>query len=134
MPNKKTRSIGLKKILVGNVPSAGGMPPEDEMVQLGRTLKGTANFATEQDTTKDFYCEEEPAAPVESVTTAYGLKNLTFNILEWDNDALQRIFGGSVREEAGGMVDGEARSLEKYIPPRDTVTIEQSVRVITPLS
>jgi hypothetical protein len=127
----KTRSIGLKTILCGAVPAGGGMPVETAMVRLGRTLKGTANFTTEQNTTQDFWCEEEPMAPVESVTSEFGLKNLTFNILEWDNETLIRIFGGT-EKDVTAIVDGETRTVKKYVAPSDTVEIEQSVRVITP--
>jgi hypothetical protein len=127
----KTRSIGLKVILVGDVVSAGGMPVETAMVQLGRTLRGTANFTTEQNTIQDFYCEEEPLAPVESVTSEFGLKNLTFNILEWDNDTLVRIFGGTTKTVTA-IVDGETRAVTKYVSPGTSVEIEQAVRVITP--
>lgn len=107
------------------------MPPEANMVQLGRTLKGVANFTTEQNTVIDFYCEEEPSVPVESVTGEFGLKNLTFNIFEWDNDVLVRIFGGTIKEVTA-IVDGESRTVSKYVAPRGTVEIEQSVRAITP--
>jgi hypothetical protein len=127
----KTRSIGLKKILVGNV-AASGMPVEADMEQLGRTLKGTANFTTAQDTVQDFWCEEEPEAPVESVTSEFGLKNLTFNILEWDNDTLVRVFGGTKKDVPNIIVDGTARTLSKYVPPRGSAEVELAVRVITP--
>jgi hypothetical protein len=131
MPSVKTRSIGLKKIIVGDVVAGGGMPLEANMVQLGRTFKGTANFTTEQGTVNDFYCEEEPNVPVESVTSEFGLKNLTFNILEWDNDTLKRIFGGKTKEVTA-IVDGESRTITKYVAPGDAVEIEQAVRAITP--
>jgi hypothetical protein len=108
------------------------MPVETNMVQLGRTLQGTANFTTEQDTVQDFYAEEEPIAPVESVTTEFGLKNLTFNILEWDNDTLVRIFGGTIKQVENIIVDGASRTITKYVPPRESAEIEQAVRVITP--
>ena len=82
----KTRSIGLKVAQFGDVNPEGGMPAV--MKQLARTLKGTASFTTEADTTTDFYCEEEPAAPVESVGNEPGLKQVKLNFLEWDNDTL----------------------------------------------
>lgn len=58
MAENKTRSIGLKVAQFGDVNPAGGMP--NTMKQLARTMKGTASFTTEADTTTDFYCEEEP--------------------------------------------------------------------------
>ena len=50
----KTRSIGLKVAQFGDVNPEGGMPAV--MKRLARTLKGTASFTTEADTTTDFYC------------------------------------------------------------------------------
>ena len=125
----KTRSIGLKYIHVGDVVPAGGMP--ENMVQLGRTFKGTANFTTESDTVQDFYCEEEPTTPVESITTEFGLKNLKFNILEWDNDTLIQIFGGSTKQ-AQVKIGGQNVEVEKYVAPKDAVEIEMAVRAVTP--
>jgi len=127
----KTRSVGLKKILTANVSPTGGMPGEATMVQLGRTLKGTANFTTEQNTVQDFYCEEEPMTPVESVTSEFGLKNLTFNILEWDNDTLISVFGGT-EKEVTAIIDGEERTVTKWVAPSDAVEIEKALRAITP--
>lgn len=66
----KTRSIGLKVAQFGDVNPEGGMPAV--MKRLARTLKGTASFTTEADTTTDFYCEEEPAAPVRAWGTSRG--------------------------------------------------------------
>lgn len=78
MSEEKIRSIGLKKALFGDINPAGGMPTT--MEQLARTLKGTASFVTEADSTTDFYCEEEPAAPVESVPNEAGLKQAKMNL------------------------------------------------------
>ncbi|MDL2309846.1 hypothetical protein LJC39_01845 [Parabacteroides sp. OttesenSCG-928-B22] len=101
------------------------------MESLGKTLRGTANFTTEQDTVQDFYSEEEPMAPEESVTTEPGLKNLTFNVMEWDNDSLIKVFGGSTKQ-VEITVDGETYSVEKYVAPKDSVTIEKAIRAISP--
>ena len=85
---KKTRSIGLSALMFGAVQSSGGMP--EDMVQIARTLKGTANFTTEQDQTQDFYSEEYPDASEESVVSEKGLKNLVTSFMEWDNDVLKK--------------------------------------------
>ncbi len=127
---KKTRSIGLSGILFGEVQPGGGMP--DDMTQIARTLKGTANFTTEQDQTQDFYCEEYPDAPEESVVSEKGLKNLTFNIMEWDNDVLVTIFGGTKKTVNVKNLAGEEKSVEKYVAPKEYVEIEKAVRVLTP--
>lgn len=127
---KKTRSIGLRAILIGEVAVGGGMP--DDMEQLARTLRGTANFTTEQDQTQDFYCEEYPDAPEESVVSEKGLKNLTFNIMEWDNNVLTKVFGGSVKGATVTDETGASHTVQKYVAPKDYVEIEMAVRAITP--
>ena len=126
----KTTSIGLRKALVADVNPAGGMPAV--MRQLARTMKGTASFTTEADTTSDFYCEEEPAAPVESAPNEPGLKQVKLNFLEWDNDTLKEVFGGTVSEVEDVTVEGKSYSVTKYQAPRDIVTVRKAVRVITP--
>lgn len=127
--DKKTRSIGLRVALFGDVPVAGGMAAS--LLQLARTMKGTASFNTEADTTQDFYCEEEPAVPVESVSTEAGLKQLKLNFMEWDNDTLIKVFGGTEGEEEEVTVDGKTYTVKKYQAPSEMVTVEQSVRVIS---
>ena len=127
---KKTRSIGLSMILFGDVPAIGGMPTTLE--PIARTLKGTANFTTEQDTTTDFFCEEYPDAPEESVVSEKGLKNLVFNIMEWDNDVLMTLFGGTTKSDTIKDADGGTQSVEKFVPPKEYVEIEKSLRVLTP--
>ena len=79
---KKTRSIGLKTIQTGTVNPVGGMP--EDLKSLGKTFKGTASFNTENDQTQDFYSEENPTAPEESVVTESGLKQLKWNLMEWN--------------------------------------------------
>jgi len=129
--SKKTRSIGLTAILFGDVVPSGGMPTT--MTPIARTLKGTASFTTEQDTTADFYCEEFPDAPEESVVSEKGLKNLVFNLMEWDNQVLVQVFGGTTK--AGVSItdaEGNTHSVDKYVAPKEYVEIEKALRVITP--
>lgn len=125
---KKTRSIGLKKAYFGDVPAAGGMPTE--MKQLAKTLKGTASFTTEADTTQEFFSEEEPSAPEETIVTEPGLKQIKLNFMEWDNTALQKVFGGTVKTE-DVTIEGKTYTVEKYKSPKDIVQVEQSIRVIS---
>ena len=89
MAEKKTTSVGLKKALFGEVNPKGGMPTE--MKQLARTFKGTASFTTEADTVTNFYSEEEPTVPVETVSSETGLKQVKLNFIEWDNDVLVEV-------------------------------------------
>ena len=128
--NKKTRSIGLSSILTGDVVAGGGMPAT--MEPLARTLRGTANFTTEADTTSDFFCEEYPDAPEESVVSEKGLKNLVFNIMAWDNDVLIRTFGGTTKSDTVTLPDGSTKTVQKFVPPKEYVEIEQAMRALTP--
>lgn len=125
----KTRSIGLKKAYFGDVNPAGGMPTE--MAQLARTLKGTASFTTEADSTTDFYCEEEPAAPVDSAPNEPGLKQIKLNLMEWDNEALIKVFGGTEGETEDVTIEGKTYSVKKYQAAKDMVTVKMAVRVIS---
>lgn len=125
---KKTRSIGLKKILVGDIGADGAM--SSDLKALGKTFKGTASFTTEDDTTQAFYSEEEPSTPEEEVTTEVGLKNLKWNLMEWDNQALIDVFGGS-EKTVDVTIDGKTYSVEKYVAPREVVEIEKSIRAIS---
>lgn len=125
---KKIRSIGLKIIQTGDVNPAGGMP--EALESLGKTYKGTASFNTEADQTQDFYSEESPTAPEESVVTESGLKQLKWNLMEWANASLIKVFGGTT-QTVDITIDGKTYSVEKYVAPSDTVTIELAVRAIS---
>lgn len=129
MAEKKTRSIGLKKAFFGEVNPDGGMPAE--MNQLAKTLKGSASFNTEADQTQDFYSEEEPTVPEESVVTEAGLKQVKLNFMEWDNEVLQSLFGGTVKQSQKVTIDGETYTVDKYIAPKEIVQVEMAVRVVS---
>lgn len=129
MAEKKTRSIGLKIAYFGDVNPSGGMP--EEMRQLAKTLQGTASFTTEAHQTQDFYSEEEPDAPEESVITQPGLKTIKLNFMEWDNDTLVEVFGGTVEQSQKVTIDGQSYTVDKYKAPRNTVEIEKALRVIS---
>lgn len=123
-------SIGLKKAYFGDVLEAGGMP--EDMKQLARTFKGTASFTTEADTVQDFYCEEEPGVPVVSIASEPGLKQVKLNFMEWDNETLISVFGGTesaVEEDV--TIEGKTYSVKKYKAPKDMVQVEKSVRVVS---
>ena len=109
---KKTTSVGLRVAQFGDVNPAGGMPTV--LKQLARTFKGSASFTTEADTVTNFYCEEEPTVPVETVASETGLKQIKLNFIEWDNDTLVEVFG-----------------VEKFKAPREVVEIEKAIRVVT---
>lgn len=129
MAEKKTRSIGLKVALFGDVNPDGGMPTE--MKQLAKTLKGTASFNTEANQTQDFYSEEEPEVPEETVVTEAGLKQVKLNLMEWDNDTLVSVFGGTVEKSQKVTIDGKSYTVDKYKAPRSTVQVEKALRVIS---
>lgn len=126
---EKTRSIGLKKAYFGDVNPDGGMPAE--MAQLARTLKGTASFTTEEDSTTDFYCEEEPSAPVESIPNEPGLKQIKLNLMEWDNETLIKFLGGTEGAAEDVTIEGKTYSVKKYQAAKEMVTIKMAVRVIS---
>lgn len=122
------RSVGLKAALFGDVNKEGGMPAE--MKQLARTMKGTASFTTEADTVTNFYCEEEPTVPVETVASETGLKQVKLNFLEWDNNTLKEVFGGEV-VPGEVTIDGVTYAVEKFKAPKEVVEIEKAIRVLT---
>lgn len=130
MDKKKTRSIGLKKAMFGDVNPEGGMPSAENLLQLGNTLKGTASFNTEEDSAQDFYSEENGSTPEESVLTEPGLKQVKLNLMEWDNETLKKVFGGTTKTE-DVTVEGKTYSVEKFVAPKDMVTVEMAVRVIS---
>ena len=123
------RSVGLKAALFGDVNKEGGMPAE--MKQLARTMKGTASFTTEADTVTNFYCEEEPTVPVETVASETGLKQVKLNLMEWDNDVLVEVFGGSIAKAQEVTIEGKKYTVDKFKAPRDVVQIEKALRVLT---
>lgn len=123
------RSVGLKAALFGDVNKEGGMPAE--MKQLARTMKGTASFTTEADTVTNFYCEEEPTVPVETVASETGLKQVKLNLMEWDNDVLVEVFGGSIAKTQEVTIEGKKYTVDKFKAPRDVVQIEKALRVLT---
>ncbi|MEY8485392.1 hypothetical protein AALE46_00525 [Tannerellaceae bacterium 33-180] len=125
---KKTTSVGLKAVLFGDVNPNGGMPTV--MKQLARTFKGSASFTTEADTVTNFYCEEEPTVPVETVASENGLKQIKLNFIEWDNDTLKEVFGGEV-VPGEVTIDEKTYTVEKFKAPRDVVEIEKALRVLT---
>ena len=118
------RSVGLKAALFGDVNKEGDMPAE--MKQLARTMKGTASFTTEADTVTNFYCEEEPTVPVET-----GLKQVKLNLMEWDNDVLVEVFGGSIAKAQEVTIEGKKYTVDTFKAPRDVVQIEKALRVLT---
>lgn len=129
MAEKKTTSVGLKKALFGEVNPKDGMPTE--MKQLARTFKGTASFTTEADTVTNFYSEEEPTVPVETVSSETGLKQVKLNFIEWDNDVLVEVFGGSIAKAQEVTIEGKKYTVDKFKAPRDVVQIEKALRVLT---
>ena len=114
--------------MFGDVNQNGGMP--DKMKQLAKTLKGTASFNTEANQTQDFYSEEEPEVPEETVITEAGLKQIKLNFMEWDNEVLKSIFGGTV-EPGEVTIDGVTYEVEKFKASKDVVQIEKALRVIS---
>ena len=106
MAEKKTTSVGLKKALFGEVNPEGG-------------------------TVTNFYSEEEPTVPVETVSSETGLKQVKLNFIEWDNDVLVEVFGGSIAKAQEVTIEGKKYTVDKFKAPRDVVQIEKALRVLT---
>ena len=51
--------------------------------------------------------------------------------MEWDNEALQAVFGGSVKSSQKVTIDGKTYTVDKYIAPKDIVQVEKAVRAIS---
>ena len=127
---QKRNNIGrFEESALREVNPEGGMPTE--MKQLARTFKGTASFTTEADTVTNFYSEEEPTVPVETVSSETGLKQVKLNFIEWDNDVLVEVFGGSIAKAQEVTIEGKKYTVDKFKAPRDVVQIEKALRVLT---
>ena len=62
--------------------------------------------------------------------TEAGLKQIKLNFMEWDNDVLVTVFGGTtVTEDV--TLEGVTYNVEKYKAPKSTVQVEKAVRVIS---
>lgn len=52
--------------------------------------------------------------------------------MEWDNDTLKSIFGGTVSETPEDVtIDGKTYSVTKYKAPRDIVIVKKALRMIS---
>lgn len=110
------RSIGLKSIKMGDIEADGGVSLA--MTALGVTFKGSASFTTEEPTYQEFYSEENPGTPEESIVSEEGLKQIKFNIMDFDPAVLTRLFGGTT-------------AVNKWSAQRETFELEQSVEIVT---
>lgn len=59
------------------------------------------------------------------------MKQVKLNFLEWDNDTLKEVFGGTVSTAEDVTIDGKTYSVTKYHAPCDIVTVRKAVRVIS---
>lgn len=101
---------------MGDIAIDGGMGTV--LTALGSTFRGTANFTTEEDTITDFWSEENPIAPEESVVSEPGLKQVQWSLIDIDPANMQRVFGGEVTGD-------------RWDAPRDIIELEQSIEIHT---
>lgn len=60
-----------------------------------------------------------------------GLKQVKLNLMEWDNDVLVEVFGGSIAKAQEVTIEGKKYTVDKFKAPRDVVQIEKALRVLT---
>lgn len=109
------RSLGLKKIEIGDIAADGGVGTS--LTQIALTEKDTAKITTTEPEVKEFFVEEE-SAPIEVIVTKDPMMSLEFNIHDISPATLVKVFGGTA--EGTPAV---------YTPPSQTVDIEQSIKV-----
>ena len=51
--------------------------------------------------------------------------------MEWDNEVLKSMFGGTIKQSVKVTVDGQSYTVDKYMAPKDVVQIEMAVRVVS---
>ena len=114
-----TTAIGLKELKMGPVAGDGGMGTVLEV--LSATVVDTAVLTNEAPTTTDFPIEEQDD-PIYSTSVA-GKRTIAWSTYNVTPDALVRVLGGSVVQDASGNDVWEA--------PLNTPQIYQSVQLTT---
>ncbi|MDR1652489.1 MAG: hypothetical protein LBS01_02335 [Prevotellaceae bacterium] len=117
MANKKIFTVGLAKVLIGNIAADGGM--STTLVELGDTWRDTCQITTDDPTRTDFSVEENDD-PIFSRVSG-GAINFTTQIANPSVELLQRIFGGTI--------SGEATDTPVWNAPNKMPVIEQSLQI-----
>ncbi len=116
---KKTYTIGLSKIEVGDIAQSGGMGENLEV--LGYTYQDTCQMTQEDPETTDHYAEEVDD-PVVSISRG-GKTNFNFSIMNPSVTVLADLLGGKGTPGTGDTPD-------KWEAPDKIPTVEKSVRII----
>lgn len=88
-----TNNIALDKIEVGTIEADGGVSAS--FAVLGRTFRESASITQEENETHDFEVEEQDE-PIASIITKKGTTTIKWELVDWDVDVLQKVWGGSV--------------------------------------
>lgn len=112
---------GLAKLELSDIAVDGDVGTA--FVEVGDTVKGTAQLTQSDPTITDFNIEEQDD-PVESIVSAEGKKTLVWSCYNVDGATLVKFFGGTYTPyNALGPVHA------KYTPPTSTLDVEKSVKV-----
>jgi len=113
------RTIGLKSLKIGAIANDGGMGTV--LDTLGVTYEGTAKLTKEEDSMKDFFCEETDD-PIE-VVSKKGKVTLEWSITDFAPATMAKVLGGTV--------DSTDVDNPVWKAPDDAPNIEMSIEIIT---
>lgn len=88
-----TNNIALEKLEVGSIAADGGV--STTFAALGRTFKDSASITQEDSEMHDFEVEEQDD-PVASVLVKKGSTTIKWELIDWDVDVLETLWGGTV--------------------------------------
>src|SRR5438045_1816605 len=94
--------FGLASVKVSDIASDGGMGTS--LITVGETVKGTAKFSQEDNTTTEFDIEESDS-PVESVISGVGKLSFAWSSYNIKYYILKKLFGGTgnMRQQVGSI-------------------------------
>lgn len=84
---------GIQKIEFGEIAVDGGCATTFD--RLGDTRTGTLNINASDDQTQDITVEEKDDPIMQTVSTK-GTQDISWSMVDWDNDILMAVFGGAV--------------------------------------
>ncbi len=110
------RTLGLKKIEIGDIASDGGVSTNFQVI--GVTYKDTAELTQEDPELTEHYSEENDEP--EEVISAKGKTAIKWSIMDSDPDTLVDVLGGEVTGAVGSEV---------WEAPAASVDIEKSIKI-----
>ncbi|GAB3973837.1 hypothetical protein GCM10028806_28540 [Spirosoma terrae] len=111
-----TITFGVSSIEMGAIGNDGG--PGTVLEALGKTNQNSCNLNQDEPTTTEFRSEEDDQ-PIYSTETP-GPIALTYQIVDPDLDAMEKLFGGEITGSAGSRV---------WNMPASIISLEQTVKV-----